>query len=391
MTPMALPVRILYVVNVDWFFWSHRLEIARAARDRGAEVWVAAASTGFDQRMAAEGFRFLPIPFSRSGTNVVREARTMLSLYRLFRRIKPDLIHNVTIKPILYGSWMARLARCPVVVNAISGLGYVFLASGRKARLSRLLVQRAYKSALAGKRVRVVFQNPDDMRDFVERGLVDDARAIVIRGSGVDVAKFTPSDEPGGIPLVMLATRLLRDKGVVETVRAARLLRAWKVGCRVALVGNLDLENPASVSKRELDGWLQEGCVEWWGHRSDMDEVLRQAAVVVLPSYREGLPRVLLEAASVGRPIVATDVPGCREIVRDGVNGFLVPPRDPAALARAVRRLVEDPGRRARMGARSREIAVTEFREEIVVEGTLSVYEDLIGRRLPKSSAAGAT
>lgn len=388
---MAPSLRILYIVNVDWFFWSHRLEIARAARDRGAEVWVAAASTGYDERMAGEGFRFAPISFSRSGTNIIREAQTMGLLFRLLRSIRPDLIHNVTIKPVLYGSWMARLTGCKAVVNAISGLGYVFIASGWKARLSRLLVHRAYKSALAGKHVRVIFQNPDDKRDFVENGLVEETRTVIIRGSGVDIEKFSPSDEPGETPVVMLPTRLLRDKGVAETVEAARLLRLWKVNCRVVLVGDLDFENPASISKQDLDGWLKEGCVEWWGYRSDMEGVLPQAAVVVLPSYREGLPKVLLEAAAAGLPIVATEVPGCREIVRDGVNGFLVPPRDHTALARAIRRLVENPEQRSSMGAKGREIAVKEFRQEIVVENTLSVYENLLGRRFAKSRVASAT
>lgn len=375
--------RILFLVNVDWFFLSHRLAIARAARDRGAEVWVAAASTGQEDQIIREGFRFLSIPFRRSGKDIFHEIRTIIKIAKVFRDVKPDLVHNVTIKPVLYSSWLSRYVWRPAVVNAISGLGYVFLASGAKARLLRRVVDMAYRAALCGGRVRVIFQNPEDIELFIAKGIVEKNQAVLIRGSGVDVEVFRPFSEQPGVPVVMFASRMLKDKGAVELVDAARLLRDWKVSIRMVFVGEPDPYNPATVTETDLREWVDEGVVEWWGHKSEMERILPLAAIVVLPSYREGLPKVLQEAASVGRPIVATDVPGCREVVRDGWNGYLVPPRDHARLATAIRRLVEDPALRARMGKNSREMAIKEFRIEKVSADTLAVYNELIGEKFP--------
>jgi len=375
--------RILFVVNVDWFFLSHRLPFARAARNRGAEVWVAGSPTGQEDLIAQEGFHFVPIPFRRSGKDIFGEIRTLRAISGILADVKPDLVHNITIKPVLYTSLVARFIGKPAIVNTISGLGYVFISSGVKARILRGALWLPYKVALSGKRVRVFFENPDDIEEFVGRGLVKRSLTARIRGSGVDVELFKNTSEPPGVPVVMLASRMLRDKGVVEFVDAARLLRKWKVNCRVVLVGGPDPGNPATVTIEELSSWVNEGILEWWGQRAEMEKVLPLAAIVVLPSYREGLPRVLQEAASVGRPIVATDVPGCREVVHEGENGYLVPPRDHVRLAEAIRRLVEDPELRARMGANSRRMAIKEFRIEKVVESTLSVYDELLGGKFP--------
>lgn len=359
------------------------MPIARAARDRGAEIWVAAAPTGQEDLITREGFHFVPISFRRGGRGIGQEIRTLQAIFRVLQDVKPDLVHNVTIKPVLYTSLLARFFVKPAIVNAISGLGYVFISSGVKARILRGALWLPYKVALSGERVRVIFQNPDDVETFVGRGLVERSSTALIRGSGVDVELFRNTPEPPGVPVVMLATRMLRDKGVVESVDAARLLRKWKVNCRVVLVGEPDPGNPATVTTEELFSWVNEGIVEWWGQRTEMEKVLPLAAIVVLPSYREGLPKVLLEGASVGRPIVATDVPGCREAVHEGENGYLVPPRDHVRLAEAIRRLVEDPELRARMGANSRRMAIKEFRIEKVVESTLSVYDELLGGKFP--------
>lgn len=375
--------RILFVVNVDWFFLSHRLPIARAARDRGAEVWVAAAPTGQEALISKEGLHFVPIPFSRSSKNIGHEIRTLRAISKILADVNPDLVHNVTIKPVLYTSLLARFFVKPAIVNAISGLGHVFISSGVKAQILRRALCVPYKVALSGDRVRVIFQNPDDIEEFIGRGLVKRSSTALIRGSGVDVELFRYTPEPIGVPMVMLASRMLRDKGVVELVDAARLLRKWKVNCRVVLVGEPDPGNPATVTTEELFFWVNEGVVEWWGQKEEMEKVLPLAAIVVLPSYREGLPKVLLEAASAGRPIVATDVPGCREAVHEGNNGYLVPPQDHFQLAEAIRRLVEDPVLRARMGANSREMAIKEFRIERVVANTLSVYDELLGSIFP--------
>jgi glycosyltransferase involved in cell wall biosynthesis len=370
-------------VNVDWFFLSHRLAFARAARNRGAEVWVAGSPTGKEDLIAQEGFHFVPIPFRRSSKDVFGEIRTLRAISRILADVKPDLVHNITIKPVLYTSLVARFFGKPAIVNTISGLGYVFISSGVKARILRGALWLPYKVALSGKRIRVFFENPDDVELFVGKGWVQRPRTALIRGSGIDVELFKNTSEPPGVPMVMLASRMLRDKGVVEFADAARLLRKWKVNCRVVLVGGPDPGNPATVTTEELSSWVNEGILEWWGQRAEMEKVLPLAAIVVLPSYREGLPRVLQEAASVGRPIVATDVPGCREVVHEGENGYLVPPQDYVRLAKAIRRLVEDPELRARMGANSREMAIKEFRIEKVIESTFSVYDELLGGKFP--------
>jgi len=375
--------RILFVVNVDWFFLSHRLPLARAARDRGAEVWVAAAPTGQEERIRREGFRFLPVHFRRSGMDLFQEMVTIRNIAKVLQEVRPDLVHNVTIKPVLYASWLSRILRRPAVVNAISGLGYVFIASGAKARFLRVAVRMAYRAALSGDGIRVIFQNPDDIEAFVGAGLVERDRAVLIRGSGVDVELYRPLPEQPGVPVIMFASRMLKDKGLVELVEAARLLRGGKVPFRMVFVGEPDPNNPATVMDGELLSWVDEGVIEWWRYQTEMERILPLSAIVALPSYREGLPKVLLEAASAGRPIVATDVPGCREAVLDGWNGYLVPPRDHVRLAGAIRRLLEDPALRARMGANGREMAEKEFRIEKVVASTLAVYDELLGDKFP--------
>lgn len=373
--------RILFVVNVDWFFLSHRMPLARAARALGAHVTIAGEDTGAARQIRDEGFAFEPLPLSRSGTQLPAQARALLSLVRLYRRLRPDLVHQVTIKPVLYGSIAARIARVPAVVNAISGLGHLFHPSRHHdplARLARLL----YRLALRGPATRTIFQNPEDRDAFVASGMVAGRQAVLIRGSGVDVRQFVVAPEPPGERIVVLPARMLREKGVGVLAEAARLLRPAFPSARFVLVGGLDPGNPTAVGEDEIRRWVDEGIVEWWGSRSDMPAVFRSASIVALPThYKEGLPKALLEAAACGRPLVATNIPGCREIVRPGVNGILVPPQDPPALAEALRRLLSDSDERARFGAASRRIAESEFAEEIVVAQTVALYQSLLPQR----------
>ena len=382
----ARPPRVCFVVNVDWFFLSHRLPLARAARDAGAEVTLIAADTGCGDRIRSEGLAFVPLPISRRGLNVFSEAAAVLALVRHYRRLRPDLVHHVTIKPVLYGSLAARAVGVPAVVNAISGLGYVFTSDDR-SRLLRRVVNRVYRAALGNPRSRTILQNSDDLAMFVERGLLRRGQALVIRGSGVDCSAFRPVPEPPGEPVVMLPSRMLWDKGVGSFVEAARLLRGRGARARFVLVGASDDGNPTAVPHAQLEAWRDEGVVEWWGARDDMPAALAEAAVVVLPSRREGLPKVLLEAAACARPMVATDVPGCREVVRPGVNGLLVPPDDGPALADAVGRLLDAPAVRRDWGAAARDMAEREFAEEIVVARTMELYAALLGDLWPGAAA----
>ena len=377
--------KILFVVNDAPFFLSHRLPLALAARAVGYEVHVATPRSARVEIILSHGLQHHVIPLSRQGMRVFTELRSMAALWWLYRRLQPDLVHHVTIKPVLYGGLAARLAGVPAMVSAVTGLGYVFAnQSGQAVRLRRF-VKEAYHLALGHPHSRVIFQNPDDQALFIGDGLVSPERASLICGSGVDLSVFASRDEPkGDPPVVMLASRMLWDKGVGEFVEAARCLRGEGVAARFVLVGDSDPGNPSAVPKEQLESWRDHRVVEWWGARDDMPATLAQAHLVCLPSYREGAPKVLLEAAACGRAIVTTDTPGCREIVKQGVNGLLVPVRDGVALAGAVRRLLDDPEERQRMGAAGRRRAEQEFAIEKVIESTLDLYRDLLTTPCPE-------
>jgi len=380
-------LRILLVVNSEWYFWSHRLSLAKALRDAGCDVVVVAAvERGYDESIVAEGLRFIPLRLQRRSMAPHWELASIWELFHLYQRERPDLVHHVTIKPVLYGSIAAKAARIPLVINAIPGLGYMFLGSGWHGRLRQQMALAAYRVALSGQQTRVIFQNPDDRALFVSRSVVPINRTVLIRGSGVDVSQFVPSPEQAGLPIVLLASRLLWDKGVGELVEASRHLKKDGIACRVVLVGVPDPGNPKAIPVSLLEHWQAEGVVEWWGLRNDMPEVLKASSIVVLPSYREGIPKILLEAAAAGRPIVTTDTPGCREVVCHGENGLLVPPYDSKALAQALQRLLQDPVLRAQMGMRSRTIATSEFSKAQIIKETLSVYSELLRERWPQSS-----
>ena len=367
----------MLVVNADWFFLSHRLPLAKEALRRGWRVTLVASDTGSADLVRAEGIDFVDLPVSRSGTNPLREIQTVAFLARLYRRLRPSLIHHVTLKPVVYGSLASRSTPDVPVVNAVSGLGYTFISKASWHPL-RLVVQRLYALALRRRRLWTIFQNDDDLAHFVDDGLVDPDGAILIRGSGVDVQRFTPTAELSGAPVVVLPARLLRDKGVVEFVEAARQLRAEGSPARFALVGMLDPDNPAGIDEATVERWVATGDIEWWGFRDDMPEVYRQATVVVLPSYREGLPKALLEAGASARTLITTDVPGCRDVVTDDETGLVVPVRDASALAGALRRVLGDSALRGRLRAAARENVVAHHTIEHIVEAHFSAYERIL-------------
>lgn len=368
--------RLVFFVTEDWYFCSHRLPLARAASAAGFDVAVVTRVQRHAAQIRDAGIELIAIDLARASKNPFTEMRTLLQLIGIYRRLKPDIVHHVALKPVLYGTIAARLAGVPTVINALAGLGYLFSSSDIAARLSRPLLEIGFRALLRPSRV--IVQNPDDQQLLVERGLINAERTTLIRGSGVDLKAFAPALEANGIPLIVLPARLLWDKGVGEFVAAARLLRQQGVPARFALVGTPDPANPAAVPQATLDAWRAEGVVELWGWRDDMAQVFRDCHLVCLPSYREGLPKALIEAAACGRPLVTCDVPGCREVVRHGVNGLLVPPRDPAALANALKQLIENPQRRAAFGHRARDIAVAEFSLGAVIDQTLTLYRELV-------------
>ena len=371
--------RLLYVVNIPRFFLSHRLPLALAAREAGFDVHVATADA--DQaalrKIADSGLPCHPIQLRQHGLNPLLELRTLLQLRSLYRRLRPDLLHHVSIKPVLYGGIAARLSGCDKVVQALSGLGYVFVNRSAKARLLQSLSPPAFKLALGGAGTRTVFQNPDDRRLFVERGLVARGSTLVIRGSGVDENRFHPVEEnPSELPVVLFAGRLLMQKGIGDFVEAARRLRGR---ARFQVAGYEEATSPLNVSSARLRAWEAEGLIEWLGAREDMPAVYANCNIVCLPStYGEGVPKVLIEAAACARACVASDTPGCREIARHGVNGLLAPPDDIDALTEALRRLIENPALRKKMGAAGRQIVLEGFTLRQVVDETLALYKALL-------------
>lgn len=369
--------RLLFVVNNPAFFLSHRLPIALAAQRAGFDVHVATMDGDSVPRIQAHGFTHHVIPMTRSGQNPLQEIRTVWALYRLFRQLQPDVVHLVTIKPVLYGGIAARLARVPGVVSAISGLGFVFVAQGIKAAFVRQVVTQLYRIALGHRNSRVVFQNSSD-RDVL-RGLkaVRDEQVVMIRGSGVNLADYVALPEPELPIVVLMVARLLRDKGIIEFVDAARLLRQAGVNVRMRVAGSIDVGNPASVSQADVDVWHKSGLIEALGERSDIAALNAASHIAVLPSYREGLPRSLIEAAACGRAVVTTDVPGCRDAIEPNVTGLLVPSHDGRALADAIALLASDADLRQRMGAAGRELAEREFDVDDVSRKHVVMYQSL--------------
>lgn len=376
----AQPRRLLFVVNASWFFVSHRLPIAQAAIARGYEVHLAATPDPSVAAVREAGVHFHPLELQRKGVSPRRELIAMASLARLYRRLEPDIVHHVTIKPVIYGGIAARLTRVPCAVHAIAGMGYLFVRSGPRGAVVRRLMTAVYRLAFGHPHQRVIVQNSDDYTLLTSSGAVRPDECLLVHGSGVDLALFTPpAARNGSAPVrVVFAARMLRDKGLGEFVRAARMLRAEGANAHFVLAGDVDEGNPASVSPATLRAWHDEGVVEWLGFQPDMPRIFREADIACLPSYREGMPRVLLEAAAAGLPVVTTDVPGCREAIQPGVTGFLVPARNAEALAAALRRLIEDPELRGRMGAAGRALAERDFSLDSVVQATLSIYDELI-------------
>lgn len=370
--------RLLFLVTEDWYFCSHRLPLARAARDAGFRVSVACRVDRHRDAIEKEGFRVIPTSFSRRSLNPLRELALVRDIAKIYRAEKPDVVHHVSLKPVLYGSIAARLAGVPSVVNAFTGLGYAFIARDAKGRAVRALVTRLLRFALGGLRAKTIVQNDDDAATLLAAGLVRPEDLVLIRGSGVDLKAFAPSVPPPGDPVVVLPARLLWDKGVGEFVDAARRLKAAGVRARFALVGDPDPENHTAVPPKRLAQWKKEGAVELWGRREDMAAVFAASHLVCLPSYREGMPKTLLEAAASARVCVTADVPGCRDAVRDGITGFLVPARDPVALADILRLLIEAPELRARMGEHGRRWAEENFSQERIASETLAVYRELL-------------
>jgi glycosyltransferase involved in cell wall biosynthesis len=378
-----MPKLILFA-NTDWYLYNFRRSLALAAQSSGYEVLLVSPPGEYGERLRHLGLRWQPLPrMDRRSLNPLRELRLLLSLVVLFRHERPALVHGFTIKCAVYGSLAAQLAHVPARVNAVAGLGYVFASSDRRARWLRPMVRAMLHLALRGRRTRLILQNPDDQMMFQQSGLIELDRVDLIPGSGVDCVRFSPCADEGSTPrqhpCVLLAARLLWDKGVGEYVEAARLLRSAGRNVSFLLAGTPDPGNPAAVPESTLQQWADEGVIEWLGQIDDTSELFRSVDIVALPTYyREGLPKSLIEAAACALPLVTTDMPGCREVVTNEVDGLLIPPHDAGALAQAIARLIDSPKLAARLGAAARLKALANFDERLVIERTLAVYRELL-------------
>lgn len=371
-------MKILFFANTDWYLFNFRLALAKALKTLGHEVIMMSPPGSYGKRLIAEGFRWEPIGMKRRSLNPFRELLLLWWLWRFVTRERPDVIHSFTIKCVIYGSIVARLAGVRRI-NAVTGLGHVFTSKNYKAMILRPLVRLLLRFAFFGEGVRLIVQNPDDRQLMLDAGLVNATTVCLIGGSGVDTIRFHPSACEQRLPLqILLATRLLWDKGISEFVEAARQLRRSGIDADFVIAGAPDSGNPAAVDCATIAKWEAEKVVRFLGHRDDMERILSCASIVVLPSYREGLPRILIEAAACGLAIVTTDVPGCREAVQHEYNGLLVPARNSVALGVAIGRLIADTDLRQRLGKAGRQRALDEFDERHIIAATMAVYRSIV-------------
>jgi glycosyltransferase involved in cell wall biosynthesis len=371
--------KILYLVSEDWYFVSHRLPMARAAKRAGYEVHVATRVDECGDEITREGFVLHPIHWRRGSVNPLRLLMAVLETRRIYRQLRPDLVHHVAVVPAVVGS-LAVLGLPIVRLNALAGLGFAFTSDTTRARAVRPFARPLLRWLLKRPRTTVLVQNPDDYAVVASLGLRKEAIAL-IPGSGVDTDALVALPEPAGRFTIAFVGRLLDDKGVHSLVQAHKLLNKRGAAVQTLLAGEPDPFNPASIPTRVLDEWRQIANLRLLGHVDEIRTVWAQAHVAVLPSRREGLPMSLLEAAACGRPLTATDVPGCREIAREGVNALLVPPDDAEALANAIATLMTDRDLRARFGKASRQIAVDEFSSIRIGDQITALYSRLLDDR----------
>lgn len=369
------PKSILVVSRCAWTLFNFRAGLMRGLMAEGHKVSCAGAGgDGYEERLSEGGFDFIPIPVDRRGINPLADIRLLFSLFFLYRKLRPDVVLHFTIKPVIYGSVAARLAGVPRIVNTVTGLGYAF--TGRQSGWLKRLVMPMYRAAIRSAHF-TFFQNSEDRGFFVSQNLARPEKTGVLPGSGVDCDRFRPRPEAldDERPIVLMVARLLEDKGVREYAQAARIVREKRPEARFVILGRRDDRNPSVIPEKEIAGWIDGGVLEWPGETDDVRPWLAKASVVALPSYREGTPRSLLEASAMARAIVATDVPGCRDVVEHGRTGLLVPVKDARALAEAISSLLENPGLCGKMGAAGRKKMLSEYDEKTVIALIAEAFE----------------
>ena len=370
--------KLFFIVSEDKSFWSHRLSLALSAIDAGYDVTLVSNFNKLESKIKNRGVNVININFVRSSKHPFTDLKNIFKLIFILRKEKPDIIHNVALKTILIASIAGLFSKKMVIINAFTGLGYVFSSDQLHAKLIRFFIKPIFKLLFRRSNYWTIFQNPDDMNLFERLGLINLNQSTLIRGSGVETNKFIQSDDLNKIPVVMLASRMLWDKGVGEFVEVAKRAYKNKINAEFMLVGGIDNDNPMSIPLSTLNQWVGNGDVQWEGHSDNMPDMLASASIVCLPSYREGLPKVLLEAAAIGRPLIASDGPGCREIVRDKYNGLLVKMKDADSLYEAVLMLVNNRKMRETMGRNSRTLVETELSTTIINTQTIELYRRVV-------------
>jgi len=380
----AMAKSLLMVVNEDRFFLSHRKDIAIAAQKEGFDVKIVCKDTGQRKTVEELGLEMIDLPVNPTGSNPLEEVRTFLFLLKLYGKLKPDIVHHVGLKCILWGGLAARLKGVKGVVNAVSGLGVLFSDDGY-GLTTRMAIRVMRYSSKRG-HVAQIFQNQEDMKLFQDLDIASKEQCEFIKGSGVNLTEYAYTPEPSSLPVrVVLSARMVREKGVITLIKAAEILRDEMQGKVVfTLCGGLS-HNPKAIKEHELRKWCDGKYIQWLGYRNDMEELLKQSHIVVLPSYyREGVPKSLIEANAIGRPIITTRSYGCKDTVDDGENGFLIPPKDEATLAEKLRILINDPQLRERMGLKGRQKAEREFSLDRVVDHHLEIYRRITGAQTPR-------
>jgi glycosyltransferase involved in cell wall biosynthesis len=361
-------LKIIYLVSEDWYFVSHRLKLAQELVKQGHEVILVSNIGSCRDIIESSGIRIVNLQLNRRSLNPFIFIYELLLLASIYLSEKPDVVHHVALRSVMLGGITARICRIRRVVNAVTGMGFLFTGKQRNP-LARRLLERAIPFAMS--RSIVIVQNSDDAHLLRELG-VPEAGLKIIPGAGVDTERFAPGPRENALPIVMAAARLLRDKGIGEFVEAARSLQGQ--GMRFVLVGMIDKDNPSSIPEDEVTGWVEKGYVEWWGHSSDMPETLKKADIFCLPSYREGIPKGLIEAMSTGIACITTDAPGCRETLIHGESGLIVPVKDSASLAEAILKLVQDPELRKRLGEQARARSISVFDDRKIIQATIETY-----------------
>lgn len=387
---LSMKPKVLLVSNSSWYLYNFRLPLIRDLRAQGYQVVLVAPHDDYTALIEAEGFTLHPWMVARRSVNPLAEAYAVVDLLRIYRREQPDLVHHFTIKACLYGTIAAKGARVYRVINAVTGLGHVFLGTRKRSRMLRKMIKPVYCATFKARRSIVVFQNASDQEKLIQLGMTDGDRARLIRGSGVDIDRFSPQGDSAGFfhdPLQLLfPSRLIREKGTVELLQACKRLWADGIELELVVAGALDSGNRSALSDSELSDFESDSRIRCLGHVVDMKALYAASDIVVLPSWREGLSRALIEAASMERPIITTDVPGCRDVVDHGCSGLLVPLRDARAIELAVRLLIENPDLARRFGKAARQKVVAEFQVSLVNQTTLQHYIQLLETPLDRKS-----